>query len=336
MNQRTAHNISDVKETRLVSMVVHPGVVLLDVSGPLEVFAIANLIHRERGGEMLPYRTEILAATRGMVIKTASGVRLVSDAALSAKTKADTLLVAGGPTAEAAPDSLVDTLRQCAPNCRRIGSICTGAYLLARAGLLSGRRATTHWRYAERLQQLYPDIAIESDAIYVKDGPVYTSAGITAGIDLALALVEEDLGRLAALNVARMMVLYLKRSGGQSQFSTSLLSQYDEQGPLSRTIQWIRDNYHQPLPNEFLADHAAMSLRNFARVFKRETGLAPARFVEKVRLEAAVKLLEQTRLSLETIAQECGFQSGEHLRLAFIRRFSITPSEYRDRFRTVV
>jgi transcriptional regulator GlxA family with amidase domain len=335
MNQRTAHNTSDATETRLVSMVIYPGVLLLDVSGPLEVFDIANHIHREHGGEVPPYRTEILAEKKEMVIKTASGVRLISDAALSAKTESDTLLVAGGPMAETAPDSLVDRLRLCAPHCRRVGSICTGANLLARAGLLSGRRATTHWQYAERLQQLYPDIAIKADAIYIKDGPVYTSAGVTAGIDLVLALVEEDLGRVTALNVARRMVLYFKRPGGQSQFSTSLLSQYDEKGPLSRTIHWIRDNYHHPLPNEVLADHAAMSLRNFARVFKRETGLAPARFVEKVRLEAAVKLLEQARLSLESIAQECGFQSGEHLRLAFTRRFSITPSEYRNRFRTV-
>lgn len=335
MNRHSAHKSNDERKTRPVSMVAYTGVMLLDVSGPLEVFAIANHIHLENGGKTPPYRTEILTETKDEVLKTASGIRLLSDGAISADKRCDTLLIAGGPTAENAPDSLVEKIRRFAPRCRRVGSICTGAFILARTGLLAGRRATTHWKYAERLQQSFSDIAVEADSIYVKDGPIYTSAGVTAGIDLALALVEEDLGRVTALNVAKMMVLYYKRPGGQSQFSTSLLAQYDESGPLAPTVRWIRDNYRQPLPNEVLADHAAMSLRNFARVFRRETGMAPAGFVEKIRLEAAVRLLEETYFGLETIAQECGFQSGEHFRLAFNRRFGITPSEYRDRFRTV-
>jgi transcriptional regulator GlxA family with amidase domain len=334
MNRRTTPKSSDSRKTRLVSMVAYPGAVLLDVSGPLEVFAIANHINQENGGTIPPYRTEILAETKDQVLKTASGIRLLSDGAISSNKKTDTLLIAGGLSAENAPDSLVEKIRRCAPRCRRVGSICTGAFILARTGHLAGRRATTHWRYAERLQHLFPDIAIEADSIYVKDGQIYTSAGVTAGIDLALAMVEEDLGRVTALNIAKSMVLYFKRPGGQSQFSTSLLAQYDESGPLAPTIQWIRDNYHKPLPNETLADHAAMSLRNFARVFKRETGIAPAGFVEKIRLEAAIRLLEETYFSLDSIARECGFQSGEHFRLAFNRRFGITPSEYRDRFRT--
>jgi transcriptional regulator GlxA family with amidase domain len=301
----------------------------------LEVFAIANLLHQRSGGKYSLYRTEILAEKRDAILVTSSGVRILSDAPLSSHTQADTLLVPGGPKVESVGDALVDKLRDSAAGCRRIGSICTGAFLMARAGLLAGRRATTHWLYAERLRRMFPDIRVEADSIYVKDGQVYTSAGISAGIDLALALVEEDLGRKAALDVARMMVIYFKRPGGQSQFSTALLAQYDENGQLAPTISWIRDNYRQPLPNDRLARKAAMSLRNFSRVFKQETGMAPAQFVEKIRLEAAIKLLEETRLSLGAIARECGFQSGEHFRLTFVRHFGITPGEYRERFRSI-
>ncbi|MEJ2653618.1 MAG: helix-turn-helix domain-containing protein [Gammaproteobacteria bacterium] len=304
------------------------------MTGPLEVYAIANFLFQRGGSQSPPYKTRVLSQKRDEIITSFSGVRILSDAALSHNTAVDTLLLPGGPRMESIDDSLLKKLRNCAPGCRRIGSICTGAFILARAGLLAGRRATTHWLYVERLRQMFPDISVEADSIYVKDGPVYTSAGVTAGIDLALALVEEDLGREAALNVARMMVLYIKRPGGQSQFSTTLLAQYDENGPLARTISWIRENYRRPLPNERLARHAAMSLRNFSRVLKRETGLAPAQFVEKVRLEAAIKLLEETTHSLGAIARECGFQSGEHFRLTFVRHFSITPGEYRERFRT--
>jgi transcriptional regulator GlxA family with amidase domain len=328
----TPREINDNEMPRLVSMVAFNGAALLDITGPLDVFAIANDLLQKDGRKISAYQTEIVAEEKDDVVITASGVRLLADTSWSSKVKRDTLLVAGGPMAEEASEDLVDWLRQTAPHVRRLGAICTGAFLLARAGLLDGRRATTHWCRAEKLQQRFPGISVEADCIYIKDGSVYTSAGITAGIDLALALVEEDFGRLLALNVARMMVLYLKRPGGQSQFSTGLLAQYGEGGVLAPTVQWMRDNYRRNLTNEVLAEQAAMSLRNFARVFKRETGLPPARFIEKIRLEAAVKLLEETRHALETIARECGFQSGEHFRLTFTRCFKITPGEYRDRF----
>lgn len=319
---------------RLVSMVAFNGADILDITGPLDVFTIADALLLESGRETPAYLTEIVAGEKDAVVVTASGVRLLADTSWSSRSETDTLLVAGGPMAADVPEALVDWIRQIAPHTRRLGSICTGAFVLARAGLLDGRRATTHWHMAEEFRQRFPQIGIDADSIYIKDGPLYTSAGITAGIDLALALVEEDFGRLLALNVARMMVLYFKRPGGQSQFSTSLFAQYCEGGTLAPTVQWIRENYRSDLTNESLAAHAAMSLRNFARVFKRETGIAPARFIEKIRLEAAVKLLEETRHALETIARECGFQSGEHFRLAFVRCFKITPGEYRDRFWT--
>lgn len=315
-------------------MLVHPGAASLDVTGPLEVFALASALDLEDAQETPPYCTEIVAEAADAVVATAAGIRLLSDVACASLEETDTLLVAGGPVAERVPDSLVQWVARIAPRARRVGSICTGAFILARAGLLDGRRATTHWAKAERLAKRFPEVLVEADCIYTKDGPVYTSAGVTAGIDLALALVEEDLGRTAALNVARMLVLYLKRPGGQSQFSTGLLAQCREGGVLAPTVQWIRESYHTPLSNESLAQHAAMSLRNFARVFKRETGVSPARFVEMTRLEAAVRWLEETHEALGTVARECGFQSGEHLRQAFTRRFGITPGEYRDRFKT--
>lgn len=319
---------------RLVVMAVHEGAEVLDITGPLSVFSAANALHAQSGGAEPLYRVQIAAEARDATIRTASGIRLVADAAWPQCSGIDTLLVAGGPVAEHAPQALVDWLREAAPHVRRVGSICTGAFILARADLLEGRRATTHWLKIEQLRAFSSNIAVQGDALHVKDGSVYTSAGVTAGIDLALSLLEEDFGRALALNVARVLVLYLKRPGGQSQFSTALLAQFNEGGCLAPTIQWMRGNHQLPLRNEDMAKHAAMSPRNFARVFKRETGTTPAHFIEGIRLEAAVKRLEETTQALETIARECGFQSGEHFRLAFARRFGITPGQYRDRFRS--
>ncbi|BCS54705.1 AraC family transcriptional regulator [Geobacter sp. SVR] len=315
-------------------MVAYEGAEVLDITGPLDVFALANDIHKENGGTEPLYRIETAARAKNDIIVTSSGIRLLADKAWCDCSGMDTLLVAGGPSAELAPADLVDWLRQAATGVRRVGSICTGAFILARAGLLDGRRATTHWSRAEELRRFYPHVDVNEDAIHTKDGSIYTSAGITAGIDLALALLEEDHGRTLALSVARVMVLYFKRHGGQSQFSTSLSAQFREGGSLAPTIQWIRDNYRGSLDNETLAAHAAMSLRNFARVFRREVGATPARFIEQIRLEAAVKLLEETCQSMETVARDCGFQSGEHFRLTFARRFGISPGQYRDRFRS--
>ena len=319
---------------RLVVMAVHDGAEVLDITGPLSVFSAANDLHAQSGGAEPLYRIQVAGESGDAVVRTASGIRLLTDAALGQCSGIDTLLVAGGPVARQAPQALVDWLREAAPLARRVCSICTGAFILARAGLLEGRRATTHWLMLEELRAFSPNTDVQTDALHVKDGPVYTSAGVTAGIDLALALLEEDFGRELALNVARVLVLYLKRPGGQSQFSTTLLAQIHEGGTLASTIQWLRDNYQRPLCNEDMARHAAMSPRNFARVFKRETGETPAHFIENIRLEAAVKRLEETAHALETIARECGFQSGEHFRLTFSRRFGITPGQYRNRFRS--
>ena len=314
-------------------MVVYDDAEGLDITGPLDVFATANQLVRDHGNAGPLYRLEIAAAQKDAAVTTSSGIRLLADASWRDSAGMDTLLVAGGRGALQVPQELVEWLRRSAPGMRRVGSICTGAFILARAGLLDGRRAATHWCRAEQLRRSYPQIDVEEDAIYVKDGAVYTSAGVTAGIDLALALLEEDHGLELALQVARDMVLYVKRPGGQSQLSTRLIAQFREGGVLAPTVRWIRDNYRDDLTNEALAAHAAMSLRNFARVFRRETGTTPARFIERTRLEAVVRLLEETGQALKSISQECGFQSGEHFRLAFTRRFGITPGQYRERFR---
>lgn len=334
MKLSNMHTLANNATPRVVSMAAYKGAEILDITGPLDVFTLANDIHRGNGGAGPLYRIEIAAEAKDDVIVTSSGIRLLADKSWRECSGVDTLLVPGGPVAEHAPGELVDWLRLTAPGIRRVGSICTGAFILARAGLLDDRHATTHWSRAEQLRRFYPQIIVDEDAIHTRDGSIYTSAGITAGIDLALALLEEDHGRELALNVARMMVLYFKRPGGQSQFSTSLLAQFGEGGILAPTLLWIRDNFRSSLDNETLAAHAAMSLRNFARVFKREVGTTPAQFIERIRLEAAVKLLEETSQLMETIARECGFQSGEHFRLTFARRFGITPGQYRDRFRS--
>ena len=313
-------------------MFAHEGAEVLDVVGPLDVFACANSIHLNDGGTAPLYRVVIAAHSKDIIVRTSAAIRLVSDAAWEECAHADTLLVAGGPEAETAPAEVVRALRKCAPGARRVASICTGAFILARAGLLAGRRATTHWLRSDALRRLYPEIDVQEDAIFTKDGPVYTSAGVTAGIDLALALLEEDQGRELALSVARTMVVYAKRPGGQSQFSTNLLAQFCEGGNLAPTVAWIRENYKSDLNNEMLAAKASMSLRNFARVFKQEIGTTPANFVERLRLEAAVKLLEQTTEDLETTAHKCGFRSGEHLRMTFVRHFGVAPRQYRDHF----
>jgi transcriptional regulator GlxA family with amidase domain len=315
---------------RRISMVAFRNVEILDVTGPLEVFALASSTLQTQGGGC-GYEVEILAEQAGEV-RTSSGLRLVADASWQDRNSADTLLVAGGPGVDSVPVDLVEWLKKTAPQVRRIGSICTGAFILARTGLLNGRRATTHWSAAEKLRQEYPSVQVEQDAIYTRDKNIYTSAGITAGMDLALAMVEEDYGRELALYLSRILVLYYKRPGGQSQFSTILRIQSKDEGPLTPLLVWVRERFRGELTVQILAEQAAMSLRNFARVFVRETGMTPARYVEMVRLEEAVRLLEGSGFALEAVARECGFVSADNLRRSFQRHFGVSPGEYRERF----
>ena len=310
---------------------------MLDITGPLEVFARTSRWLIDEGLAVEPAYELILAATRAGPLRMSSGLRLVADCALDQlPAPIDTLIVAGGrgvPTA-LRDRALTEFLRRTWPRVRRLCSVCTGAFILAEAGLLDGRAATTHWRACRDLAVRYPRVRVESDPIFVRDGNVFTSAGVTAGIDLALALVEQDRGRRVALAVARELVMFLRRPGGQSQFSVQLAAQAADREPIRELQTWIVDNPHTDLAVARLARRAAMSLRNFARVFARETGVTPADFVEQTRVEAARRRLEESSDGMEMIVAACGFGTRESMRRAFIRRLGVAPSTYRARFRS--
>jgi transcriptional regulator GlxA family with amidase domain len=324
-----------VRQPRRVAMLVFPGFQVLDATGPLEVFSAANDAARDRGGAVPPYEITVVAREAGPV-RTSAGYELVAQRGIAAlRAPLDTLLVAGGTgTAQAVADrALVRWIARQAPRARRIASVCTGAFLLAEAGLLDGLRATTHWSAAALLQQRHPKLRVDADSIYVREGRVWTSAGVTSGMDLALALVEEDLGREIALAVARRLVLFVKRPGGQSQFSAQLGAQIAERAPLREIQAWIAEHPADDLSVEALARRAGMSPRNFARAFASEVGRTPGRFVEDARVERARRRLEESDDAVEAIAADCGFGSAETLRRAFLRTLRVGPNAYRSRFR---
>jgi transcriptional regulator GlxA family with amidase domain len=325
-----------VRVTRRIAMLAVESAQILDVTGPLEVFAGADGERRRRGGSASPAYELLLCAPRAGELRTSSGVRLLADRALAdLRGPVDTLIVAGGRGIEAAlaDRSLLLGLRRLARGARRVASVCTGTFLLAEAGLLEGRRVTTHWAACEALAARYPGLEVDPDPIYLRDGSVYTSAGVTAGMDLALALVEEDLGRDLALAVARRLVLFLKRPGGQAQFSAPLAAQQARREGLLAAQQRVLEQPGADLCVATLARCAGMSPRHFARVFAQETGATPARFVERARVEAARRLLEESRDGVEGIAAACGFGSAETMRRAFLRTLRVSPSAYRSRFR---
>jgi transcriptional regulator GlxA family with amidase domain len=302
----------------------------LDITGPTEVFSLAH-----RATAAGAYELELVADGP---FATSSGLTLAPHATLDeTRGPIDTLVVPGGlGTRNAAGDErLTSWIRQAAKRSRRVASVCTGAFLLARAGLLDGRRATTHWAACDALRRNYPSIDVDPDPIFVRDGNVYTSAGVTAGIDLALALVEEDLGPQVALQTARDLVLYVRRAGGQAQFSAGLKTQTASRRPIRDLQAWIADNLVEDLSVPALAQRALMSERNFSRVFAREVGETPAAFVERARLERARLLLETTELQLTEIADRCGFGTVETLRRTFGKRLRTNPSDYRARFNVI-
>jgi transcriptional regulator GlxA family with amidase domain len=250
----------------------------------------------------------------------------------------DTLLVTGGDAAESDEPGLdvVRWIRKVAPQIRRVGSVCTGAMLLARTGVLDGRKATTHWKWCEVLAKKYPRIAVDPNPIFLRDGNIYTSAGITAGMDLSLALVEEDFGSRLALEVARDLVLYLRRTGGQSQFSAALAMQLSDSNPLRELESWVLENLNKPLNVNVLAERVAMSPRNFARIFAKEMDTTPAKFVERLRVEAARRRLEESQSTLQRVATDCGFGTANSMRTVFQRTLGVAPGQYRQNFQSAV
>jgi transcriptional regulator GlxA family with amidase domain len=314
-----------------VAIVVPPNAQSLDVSGPLDAFLEAN--RHSSGGAL--YEVRLVATGASRTIK-AGGLSLVTDSSIFDDVRSiDTMLVAGTPdyaVAYASADFHA-WLRRRAPKTRRYGSVCTGAFFLGAAGLLDGRNATTHWQHAAELAERFPAAKVVPDQIYVQDGGLYTSAGVTAGIDLALKLIEDDHGRDLALTVARRLVVFLKRPGGQSQFSAHLAAQIADEGKIRSLQHWILDHLSLDLTLDSLANRVAMSVRNFTRVFQGETGTTPADFVEMARVDAARRLLEESETPLQRVASRCGFASPDTMRRTFLRRIGTGPSDYRERFR---
>jgi transcriptional regulator GlxA family with amidase domain len=300
----------------------------LDVMGPVEVFHHAN--------DFIPgaYRVEVVGPTEGGSVTLSNGLALSAAPLPDPPPRHDTLVVAGGPGARAASGdpAVVDWVGRASARAARTVSVCTGAYLLAAAGLLEGRRATTHWNFTDGLAARHPGVEVDPDPVFVRDGNVWTSAGVTAGMDLSLALVEEDLGPEVALAVARLLVVFLKRPGGQSQFSGALSAQQAARPALRELQGWIAGNLAEELSVAALAARASMSERSFARAFRREVGQTPAAYVEALRVERARALLEGGAPSLEMVARATGFHSAEVLRRAFHRRVGIGPAAYRERF----
>ena len=315
-----------------VAIAIFPGVQALDVAGPVDVFSEANRFTSP--GDR--YEVKLLSA-ESAPMRASNGMTLVADAVFSgARHPFDLALVAGGPALpERAPEARVlEWLANVATQCGRYGSICTGAFALGHAGLLDDRNVTTHWQHAAQLAAQFPNARVDFDRIYLRDGPLVTSAGVTAGIDLSLALVAEDHGPHIALAVAKRLVVFAQRQGGQSQFSPYLTAPADETSPVAKVQAHVMERIRENFTVKQLADVAGMSARNFARVFVQETGVTPHEFVERARVDAARKLLESSGAALKAVAYDCGFGTADRMRIVFTKRIGVTPMQYRERFRS--
>lgn len=317
-----------IKPCRVV-LLAYDDMNLLDLSGPLQTLATAN-----RMAGKLCYET-IVASARGGSIVTGAGLPVTTVALDSLDGVAiDTLIACGGCKGEVywAEPALAAWIAQRAGDVRRLCSVCTGAFLLAAAGQLHGRRVATHWQWAERLQQLHPSLQVDADPLFIQDGAVWTSAGVTAGIDLTLALIEADFGHQLAIETARQLVMFIKRSGGQSQFSVPLAAQTQDSGTFADLHAWIAAHLDADLSVERLAEQARMSPRTFARTYGANVGRTPAKTVEAMRLEAACRALETTDMPLKSIAALVGYGDEQNLRRVFLRQLGVSPTQYRGRF----
>jgi transcriptional regulator GlxA family with amidase domain len=320
---------------RRIVMVAMPCAEVVEIGGVLDVFYAVNERLVAAGTPDQGYAVEVVSPVP--TVNAWPGLRLVADRSYrSVRGPMDTLIVTGvdRPDDARRDPELIRWLARTAPRARRMVGLCTGSFVLAEAGLLDGREATTHWAFCDELTRRFPEVTVQKDPIFVRDGAVYTSAGATAGVDLVLSLVEEDLGRRVALAVAQWMVVFLKRPGGQAQFSAQLSTQLAERAPLRELQAWILEHPGVDLSVAALARRVAMSPRNFFRVFVREIGMTPGRFVERVRVEAARRLLEETTGGVVNVATACGFGSPETMRTAFRRTLGVSPKGYRSRFCT--
>jgi transcriptional regulator GlxA family with amidase domain len=315
-----------------IGIVAPSGAQALDFMGPIDAFHEAN-----RSSESASrYEVDLIGVRAGPIVSS-SGTRLLPDKVIGSDLNLyDTILVAGSLDYQTTlcEQGLVDWLATAAPLARRVGSISNGAFVLAAAGLLDGRRAATHWQAAKQLSAMFPKIRVEPDCLFVRDGPVYTAAGVTAGIDLCLHLIESDCGHATSLDVARMMVIFLRRSGGQPQISAFLKAQSASNTKIADAMEWALENLHADLSVDELAKRAAMSPRNFSRAFQFELRMTPGRYIEQVRVEAARLLLETTSLSIQQIAYHTGFIIPGNMRRAFVRVLQISPGDFRQRSRS--
>jgi transcriptional regulator GlxA family with amidase domain len=313
---------------RRVVIVGPPPVQVLDVTGPLEVFSNAPGYEIQLGN---PGLERDLQTNRGVVLADATPIANIHG-------PIDTLVIAGGPGAESGSydPRFIAWIQRAATQSRRVASICTGAFLLAEAGLLNGKQAVTHWNFCDRLAKEYPKVVVRPEPIYLCDGSIYTSAGITAGIDLSLALVEEDHGHETALKIARFLIMFLVRPGGQAQYSHMLSHQAITSQPLRELQVWMLQHLREDLTVESLAERISMSARHFTRVCLRETGMNPGQFVDRMRVEAAQQIIDSSSLGLKEIADSCGFKSADAMRRTFLRVLGVTAAEYARRFKSTL
>ncbi len=313
-----------------IGLLVYDGVQALDVTGPMDVFAAAN---HQAGGNRAPYTLCTIGLVAGPV-RTEAGLTIVPDTTLSASPGLDTLLIPGGAGSRVvdADAGLLAWIRARSATTRRVVSICTGLHVLAATGLVDGRRVTTHWQHAANLARRYPRLHMDADKLFLRDGQFHTSGGLTAGIDLALALVEDDLGSGTALAVARELVMYMKRPGNQTQYSAPLDAQTCSSGRMAPLVEWLLENLAGNLATDRLAERMAMSPRHFRRVFVETFDATPAVFIERLRLERACILLTSGASTIDRIARSVGFASADVFRRAFRARYGVSPLEYRARF----
>ncbi len=317
-----------------VIIVAIPPAQELDVIGPLSVFSIANDVAKARNGGHKAYAPEVVSGGSSRMIRGQSGIALAAERRYAdVREPIDTLLITGGTgSRERLSPALLAWVEKRARTVRRLGSVCTGAFVLAAAGLLDGRRVATHWAHADDLAKRHAEITVDPGPIWIRDRNIYTSAGICAGMDLALALVEEDHGSEIALHVARHLVVYLRRPGGQAQFSVALAGQVAEKREFRELSVWIVEHLREDLRVPALAERMHMSERNFSRAFVRDVGMSPGRFVEKARYDAARARLESSEDGLDAVADRCGYASSEVLRRTFQREAGVSPKQYRERF----
>lgn len=321
-----------------IAFLVFPDITLLDLTGPYEVFTQAIECLSSQGKKFdSTYELHTISAKRNKQVRTSSGLTVKCDDDISTYNyEIDTLFIPGVPNSKQVKYQLdkkvLEWIKTQSVKVRRICSVCTGTFFLAESGILNGKKATTHWELCDKLSKDYPQILVENDPIFIKDENIYTSAGISAGMDLALGLVEEDFGRSVALDVAKQMVLYLKRPGTQSQYSAVLTHQNVDHRPIQEIENWIIEHLNEELTVERLAEQASMSPRNFARVFLREAGITPAKYIDKLRVETACRYLVETQLSLKEITDKCGLGTSDNMRRVFIKYLQITPSDYRKNF----